>query len=431
MNRKKIYLDGFDWVANLLNEHSRMTPGKGNHFIVVLETAQVFPTDLISALVQSKLEKRLPLLNGSIHRHLLHLAPYWKPGPGKAPAVTEEELLFTSDYSAALDRFGNTPLPPHQALALHVIRHKTGSALLFKFSHLLFDGRGAELLLEAFCPGGGELLEQSPGLSTPRLDEWEKQFSAGKQIQRRWIALRNAGPFSGRSAAETAASACRVIALSEAETDALRNRSDTEAGPFMMTPFLLALTARQYNAMLSPYDRSDSSLLIPMSVDMRGQDGIPADALFFNQWSMLPIALKRSILADPVRTVEETRRQIFTGTGERIALAYRAASRLTRIAPPFLLMKIIRRLGPSVSGSFMFSFISGSSLSEARFAGRKLSNLYHLPSMPPIAGLGVFFNMFDNRLNAVISYRSGVFPEADVDRFARKLEKELRGNGGE
>ena len=139
MNRKKIYLDGFDWVANLLNEHSRMTPGKGNHFIVVLETAQVFPTDLISALVQSKLEKRLPLLNGSIHRHLLHLAPYWKLGPGKAPAVTEEELLFTSDYSAALDRFGNTPLPPHQALALHVIRHKTGSALLFKFSHLLFD----------------------------------------------------------------------------------------------------------------------------------------------------------------------------------------------------------------------------------------------------------------------------------------------------
>ena len=94
-------------------------------------------------------------------------------------------------------------------------------------------------------------------------------------------------------------------------------------------------------------------------------------------------------------------------------------------------MKIIRRLGPSVSGSFMFSFISGSSLSEARFAGRKLSNLYHLPSMPPIAGLGVFFNMFDNRLNAVVSYRSGVFPEADVDRFARKLEKELRGNGGE
>ena len=75
----------------------------------------------------------------------------------------------------------------------------------------------------------------------------------------------------------------------------------------------------------------------------------------------------------------------------------------------------------------MFSFISGSSLSEGKFAGRKLTNLYHLPSMPPVTGLGVFFNMFDNRLNAVVSYRSGVFPEADVERFAGSLEQELRG----
>ena len=47
--------------------------------------------------------------------------------------------------------------------------------------------------------------------------------------------------------------------------------------------------------------------------------------------------------------------------------------------------------------------------------------------MPPVTGLGVFFNMFDNRLNAVVSYRSGVFPEADVERFAGSLEQELRG----
>lgn len=427
MSRKRIYLDGFDWVANLLNYQSRLTPGKGNHFMVVLETEQAFPTDIVSALLQSRLEKFLPLLNGSIRRHLLHLAPYWKPGPARPLSVTDEELLFTSDYSSALDRFGNAPLPDHQALALHIIRHKTGSALLFKFSHLLFDGRGAELLLESFCPGGSELLAQEPGLDSPKLDEWEKQFSAGKQIQRRLIALRNAGPTSSRSACDTAASAYRVISLTEPETDALRRRSDTEAGPFMITPFLLALTASQYNAMLSRYDSRDGSILIPMSIDMRGQDGIPADAVFFNQWSMLSISLKRPVLNELRPAIEETRRQIFTGTGERIALAYRAASRLTRIAPPALLLNIIRRMGPAATGTFMFSFISGSSLSDGKFAGRRLTNLYHLPSMPPIAGLGVFFNVFDNRLNAVVSYRSGVFPEADIERFAKNLEKELKG----
>lgn len=427
MSGKRIYLDGMDWVANLLNWQSRLTPGKGNHFMVVLETAQPFPEDVAFALLQSKLEARYPLLNGSIRRHPLHLAPYWKPGPARALSVTTEELLFTSDYSGALERFGNLPLPAYQALALHIIRHKTGTALLFKFSHLLFDGRGAELLLESLCPGGTALADRTPGVDSPKLDEWEKQFSAGRQIQHRLIAQHQAGATAHRSACDTAASSYRVISLTEAETDSLRRRSDSEAGPFMITPFLLALTALHYNTMLADYDSQDSSILIPMSIDMRGQDGIPDDALFFNQWSMLPISLKRSLLDSLRPAVGEARRQIFTGTGERIALAYRAASRLTRIAPPGLLMKIVRKMGPAVTGSFMFSFISGSSLSEGKFAGRKLTNLYHLPSMPPVTGLGVFFNMFDNRLNAVVSYRSGVFPEADVERFAGSLEQELRG----
>ncbi len=427
MSRKRIYLDGFDWIANLLNYQSRLTPGKGNHFMVVLETEQAFPADVASALIQSRLEKFLPLLNGSIRRHPLHLAPYWKPGAARSVSVTEEELLFTSDYSNALDRFGNTPLPDHQALTLHIIRHKTGSALLFKFSHLLFDGRGAELLLESFCPGGSELLEQQIGLNSPKLDEWEKQFACGRQVQNRLISLNNAGKPAGRGACETSASAYRVISLTEEETDAFRRRSDSEAGPFMITPFLLALTALHYNKMLSCYNTEDNSILIPMSIDMRGQDDIPSDAVFFNQWSMLSISLKRSAMNELSSVINEARRQIFTGTGERIALAFRAASRLTRIAPPALLLKIVRKMGTAASGTFMFSFVSGSSLSDGKFAGRKLSNLYHLPSMPPITGLGVFFNMFGNRLNAVISYRSGVFPEADIERFAKELEKELKG----
>ena len=36
--------------------------------------------------------------------------------------------------------------------------------------------------------------------------------------------------------------------------------------------------------------------------------------------------------------------------------------------------------------------------------------------------------MFNNHLNAVIAYRSGVFAEADVERFAKDLEKDLHGS---
>ena len=57
MNSKRIYLDGMDWAAYLLNWQSRLTPGQGNHFIIVLETEQEFPADVASALVQRQTGK--------------------------------------------------------------------------------------------------------------------------------------------------------------------------------------------------------------------------------------------------------------------------------------------------------------------------------------------------------------------------------------
>ena len=422
----KLYLDGFDWIANLLNYQCRLTPGRGNHFMLVLESETPFPEEAVRAL-PDRLEPYLPMLNGSIRRHLLHLAPYWLPGKPEPIVFTTEDLLFPSDFPLAVERFANRPLPRGQALAVHALSQPKGrSALIFKFSHLLFDGRGAELLLKQLCHGKHDQTEDRPGLASPMLNEWEKQFSCGRQIQRRLLDIQKEGPTVVRHACDTAASAYRVIALTEEETDSLRQRSDRDAGPFMLTPYLLALTAEGYDKLM-PRHAENELFLIPMSIDMRGQDSIPRDAVFFNQWSMLPLSIRRSLLADPAESIPEIRKQIFIRTGERTALAYRAASRLMRIAPPPLLLKIVRKMGNSTTGTFMFSFISGTSLEHDKFAGRTITNLYHLPAMPPMTGLGVFFNAFNNRLNAVISYRSGLFPESDIEHFAAELEKALKG----
>ena len=426
MFSRKLYLDGFDWIAALLNYDCRLTPGRGNHFMLVLESEAPFPEDAVRTLL-NKLDPLLPMLNGSIRRHLLHLAPYWRPGKPEAVVFTEEELLFPSDFPLAVERFANRPLPRGQALAVHAIsRPKGRSALIFKFSHLLFDGRGAELLLELLRHGKTDPPEEHPGLASPMLNEWEKQFSCGRQIQHRLLEIQKEGPTAVRRACSTAAAAFRVLSLTEEETEALRRRSDRDAGPFMLTPYLLALTAKGYDRLI-PHRTENEHFLIPMSIDMRGQDSIPRDALFFNQWSLLPVSIPRSLLADPADSIPEIRKQIFIRTGERTALAYRAASRLMRIAPPPLLLKIVRKMGNSTSGTFMFSFVSGTSLEHDRFAGGTIANLYHLPAMPPMTGFGVFFNAYNNRLNAVLSYRSGIFPESDIEHFAAELEHSLKG----
>ena len=75
----------------------------------------------------------------------------------------------------------------------------------------------------------------------------------------------------------------------------------------------------------------------------------------------------------------------------------------------------------------MFSFLPETSLEQNTAAGAKIENLVHLPSMPPITGLGIFFNLFNNRLNAVISGRKEVFDEDKLERFCTALEQNLRG----
>ena len=193
----------------------------------------------------------------------------------------------------------------------------------------------------------------------------------------------------------------------------------------MMTPFLLALTASEYRNILA--ENESGNILVPMSVNMRGQEEIPAGTMLFNQWSMLPLLIREESFENGKKLIAELRKNIFVSTGERIAAAYRTASRLSRIAPPWILHRIVAKIGPVCSGTFMFSFLPETSLEQNTAAGAKIENLVHLPSMPPITGLGVFFNLFNNRLNAVISGRKEVFDEDKLERFCTALEQNLRG----
>ena len=149
--------------------------------------------------------------------------------------------------------------------------------------------------------------------------------------------------------------------------------------------------------------------------------------MLFNQWSMLPLLIREESFENGKKLIAELRKNIFVSTGERIAAAYRTASRLSRIIPPWILHRIVAKIGPVCSGPFMFSFLPETSLEQNTAAGAKIENLVHLPSMPPITGLGVFFNLFNNRLNAVISGRKEVFDEDKLERFCTALEQNLKG----
>ena len=148
---------------------------------------------------------------------------------------------------------------------------------------------------------------------------------------------------------------------------------------------------------------------------------IPRDAVFFNQWSLQPLLVPRELCADPDAVFAELKGQIFEQMEQQLPQAYRAAARLTRIAPYPFLLSIIHRTKRTAEGTFMYSFLPETSLSGNSICGCRIENLYHVPAMPPMTGVGIFMNSFRGMLNLTLSRREGIPGEHDLRRFHQSL----------
>ena len=400
----KHYLDGFDYVAAMLNYDCRNTPGRGNHFLVVLELeTELKEQELLEKL--AVLDPILSLFSGRMRRHCLHAAPYWMPGePRRIRVVAGDEL------GSCL----NTPLDG--ALEVMLLNQGPRHFLVFKFSHMLFDGRGAELLIEAVRSGDVSMLRGEPGLSSPKLNEWGCQFRSGRQVQRKMISFAAAGEIAGTQSDGVSANRYTLLSFSREKTEALTRFSEKTSGPFMLTPYLLSRICRSYALLLDEL-LVPGNILIPMSVDLRGRAGIARGAVFFNQWSLQPLMVPRELCMNPDAVFAELKGQIFENMSEQLPQAFRAASRLGRIASFPFLMAVVNKTKRTGCGTFMYSFLSESSLKSDEFCGHRILNLYHIPSMPPVTGAGIFMNSFGGALNVTLSYREDSLTPNAVRRF--------------
>ncbi len=400
----KHYLDGFDYVAAMLNYDCRNTPGRGNHFLVVLEL-ETAPgkTELAERL--AVLEPFLPFFSGRMRRSRLHAAPYWMPGEPRGIRIAG---------GMELGSYLNTPLDG--ALEVMLLEQEPRHFLVFKFSHLLFDGRGAELLIEAVRSGDASMLAGEIGLSSPKLNEWGHQFRCGRQVQRKMISFAAAGEIAGTQSDGISANRYALLSFSREKTGMITLCSDEKAGPFQLTPFLLSLLCRSYARLLDDLP-VPGNILIPMSVDLRGRAGIARNAVFFNQWSLQPLLVPRELCGNPEAVFAELKGQIFENMSEQLPQAFRAASRLGRIAPFPLLISIVNKTRRTACGTFMYSFLPESSLRSNDFCGHRILNLYHIPTMPPVTGAGVFMNSFGGALNVTLSYREDSLTSNAVRSF--------------
>jgi hypothetical protein len=428
LSKRKRYLSGSDWVINTLDRMMKLSTCAGNMSQLVL----LLDAPVAEETVRNKLNRfvrQFPVLEGRVARDWL-LTPYWK-----IPAAAGHDVTLTVSHQAgmlssetllpALAQNINKPFrADNEHLAFHFFVGSEKSALSMTFDHRLFDARGAESFLQLFqqtlnaASASGDIAFTS----SPALTQWRQKFLAGRNVNRRIIALAKSTPRAltppqGRDKGFN----YRLLTFSRQETAAIYDRAYREAGYLMESPFFLAAITRTVHELFTARSGTGSSYLIPVTTDLRpGQD--PVQEMFFNHVSYLFYQIPVQQGADMKGLVTAFKQQMYDQVKAGFPRDLAEASLLTRIAPLCVFGKLLHAPLKGKMATFVFSHLGKSTYQSTECLGGGVENIFHMPRVPVPPGLGFFSNYFKDRLNLVISYLDGMLTEEEV----RLLEAGIR-----
>jgi hypothetical protein len=74
-------------------------------------------------------------------------------------------------------------------------------------------------------------------------------------------------------------------------------------------------------------------------------------------------------------------------------------------------------------GSFSFASVGKGFFEGGSFCGLGVDNVFHMPHVPPQAGIGFFFNQYRGRINIGVSFSAGLVDEAGCRKILSTLRE--------
>ena len=453
------YLSGLDWVIASLDRamKNRGSAGHSSQIVMVLDS---IPDEAALRAGLAEFAGNFPVLRGRVARNWLNLAPYWETTAGRAsptlrvhgadgPVGGDQSALGDELEEIANARFEND----WEHLAFDLVRGNDGKALfIMRFDHRLFDARGAGLYLEYLGRFlGGNRMPPDPG---PRATEapsgltgWVKKFAAGKTVNRRMIALSGtpsrrlpelralAEPTQAlrpqrRAQRNVAPGRPRVMArflpvtFDRATTARILDDAHARAGALMEMPYLLAAVIQSVHGLFAGKNIPGGGYVVPVTVDTRSP-GDPVAEVFFNYASFLFFQAKDGDIPDRDALIRTIKGQMYDQVKEELPAKLAEVNYLMRIVPLSALGWLMNRFMGGRTWSFTFGYRGKPSYTSLQFMGAPVSGVFHLPRVPAPPGLGVFFDVFDGRMNAVLSWHDGVMDNGEARALVRDIAARL------
>jgi len=435
ISKRKRYLSGSDWVINTLDHMMKGTTCAGNMALVVLLFDSVVDGNEVRMQV-NRFVRQFPVLQGRVSRDI-KLAPYWK-----IPAKTEQDVMFTihqvddrlsgEAFLPYLEKSVNTPFQDDSDhLAFHLFTGRERSMLAMAFDHRIFDARGSELFLNLFqqsVNNGGLMVSGDIAFaSSSALTRWSKKFLAGRNVNRRIMALsKTATPAALPLPKGGNRCYCyHLLSFTQQETEGITGRAYTEAGYLMESPYLLSVIIQSMHDLMVSKQMNSASYVIPVTMDLRpGLEKL--QEIFFNYVSYLFYQIPIQVVGDRKELIALLKQQMYDQVKSGFSKDLAEASLLTRIAPLSVLGKLLHLPMEGKMATFAFSHLGKSSYQHSLFMDKKVANIFHMPRVPVPPGLGFFSSYYNGRLNMVISFLEGLLSDEDV----RMLAAGIRGRFG-
>jgi hypothetical protein len=432
-----------DCFALALDDFMRRTRQGGHVSQSVLELAGAPDLDRLRAGLTRLLAKH-PLLVARQRRDWKTWLPYWavRPAPeGSLPLGlwlengTEGKLAGATpieDARALLQGVMMEPLPRVGGVACHarldVVERRAGGCLVaLSWSHLLVDGKGAELLfaeIARLCDGI-DLPDEPAAPARPSIGLIAR-FRQTKPAMDHLTGLQETGtPSLGGPKPRRGGGFYEVIALTAAESAAVRARLETLGVALFPFTFYVAAVARAHDRVFRHrgVEPPGYGISVPIQTRRRGARG----PLFHNHVAVLYFNPRREHLGTIQTATAAMKAQFAEMTRKKISESFHAVLELMQRAPPALFLWIIRAQFKGEICTCFHSYTGPFAPELTEFAGARITNAYHLPCLGTPPGTGIFFGERDDRINITITWREGALDDAERRLMTAQLRADLLG----
>ncbi len=386
-----------------------------------------------------------PLLVATPSRHAWTRLPYWSVPPPperdlplgiwKETGVDSgwEDATPVRDARELLESVMNESLRTdgiHFNARVDLVHLRSGGCLAaLSWSHLLLDGKGAELLLT-------ELSRLCDGIDVPDSTEARERpvrtlvqkFRQTKPAMDHLTKLQATGvPSLGGPKARRGRGRYEVITLNTDDSDRVRKRIEAMGVALFPFTFYVACVARAHDRIFEHRGIRPRGygISVPIQTRRRGSQG----PIFHNHVAVLYFHPRREHLSCLEDAVAAMKTQFADMTRARISESFDAVLDLMRPVPTFVFLWIIRAQFKGEICTCFHSYTGTFAPDLMDFAGGRVINAYHLPCLGTPPGTGIFVGDRDGRINVTISWREGALSNEERELMITQLNEDLLAKG--